>query len=341
MTNLNINRIKSDSLSKVFPKLVEPLAGRIKFVSSNDNIANLVTKMKINNIRTMPVLETADSDSKLLGLISKVDVAKYLPPSSDLLPEKRLKQRKFDFQALYKLNQKVAREKIGQVGQFQPLFDGSIYSDSLRMGDTLQDVINRFLERGTNNRRYRTFTILDDSPTPVLDDSPKLTGVLSYLDIIQVIIDNYRDLRGFYEYTVADLTTKDVETLSMEDPFNLAAFTLEQNPFTHIPIKENPESNKVVGIIDEVVIASLSHPLIFDDVFEMPVKDVMSKVSVNNTVNPNDSLDKLFGKFRNFDKPTALLVGDWESGEFELSGIISYIDVFKKFRDFLQENRTK
>lgn len=299
-------------------------SGKVKTVKTTDTIAHLTCKMEGFKIRTMPVLDARTG--QLVGVVSLVDVARVLTPRSIKLPIEYLSQKGFDMTQLHNANEEMRLKTVGEVFGF--LFDLEL--PVILWTKTLEDAIKQLIHRDENNRRHRTLVILDDNE--------RVVGTFSYVDALR-IIRNGTGINGFLgDRTANDVLTSKVVTHTQTDYLQDAIFTLSSGLFTHLPITTVKDGNIVIGIVDDVAVATLEHELLFDDLHDYPVGKMMTKVSQKNTVKLDCEIKTLIGKFVDgYERPTAILVGEYEGQEFTMAGIISYVDIFRKLLEFVNQ----
>ena len=294
-------------------------AKKVKTVKTTDTIAHLTGKMECFKIRTMPVLDT--NTGQLVGVVSLVDVAKVLTPRNTKLPIEYLSKKGFDMTQLHNANKEMGKKTVGEVFNFdlKPAF--------IVWTEVLEEAIKQLIRRDENNRRNRTLVILDAGD--------RVVGTFSYVDALRIIRDG-TGIGGFLdERTANDVLTSKVITLTQIECLQDAMFTFG-GLFTHIPITTVKDGKIVIGIVDDVAAATLEHELLYEDLCDYPLGQMMTKVSDKNTVKPNCSIKTLIGKFVDgHERPTAILVGDYEGEQFTMTGIISYVDIFRKLLEFI------
>ena len=317
----------TDRLKKQLNQILQGLgdAKKVKTVKTTDTIAHLTGKMECFKIRTMPVLDA--KTGRLVGVVSLVDVAKVLTPRNTKLPIEYLSEKGFDMTQLHNANKEMGKKTVGEVFNFdlKPAF--------IVWTEVLEEAIKQLIRRDENNRRNRTLVILDAGD--------RVVGTFSYVDALRIIRDG-TGIGGFLdERTANDVLTSKVITLTQSECLQDAMFTFG-GLFTHIPITTVKDGKIVIGIVDDVAAATLEHELLYEDLCDYPLGQMMTKVSDKNTVKPNCSIKTLIGKFVDgHERPTAILVGDYEGEEFTMTGIISYIDIFRKLLEFIDKEKNQ
>lgn len=298
-------------------------AKKVKTVKITDTIAHLTGKMECFKIRTMPVLDA--KTGKLVGVVSLVDVAKVLTPRNTKLPiEYLLSDKKgFDMTQLNDANKEMGKKTVGEV------FDFDLKPAFIVWTEVLEEAIKQLIRRDENGRRNRTLVILDAGD--------RVVGTFSYVDALRIIRDAIGINAFLLNYEANYVLTSQVITLTQIECLQDAMFTFN-GLFTHIPITTVKEGNIVIGIVDDVAVATLEHQLLYEDLCDYPLGKMMTKVSDKNTVEPNCPIKTLIGKFVDgHERPTAILVGDYEGEQFTMTGIISYVDIFRKLLEFVEE----
>jgi CBS-domain-containing membrane protein len=297
-------------------------SGKVQTVKTTDTIAHLTGLMDCFNIRTVPILDA----NTLAGVVSLVDVAKVLTPPSAKLPTRYLIQQGFVLSQLFNDNEEMRIKTVAEV--FDSILD--LEPPIVVWTEILANAIQKLIDKDENNRRNRTLVILDDRQ--------RVVGTLSYVDVLR-IIRNSDGIGAFLNETKAsDVLNQKVVTHTKTECLQDAMFTLRQSSFTHIPIKIVKEEDLVIGIVDDVTVATLHHKLLFQHLSKYPLSDMMNKVSPKNTVAPDCPIRTLIGKFVDgHERPTAILVGENQGEQFAMTGIISYVDIFKKLLCFVEQ----
>ncbi|NJK69127.1 MAG: CBS domain-containing protein [Microcoleus sp. SU_5_3] len=326
MPEIRFSDLMKTPLNKILQGLGD--SGKVQTVKTTDTIAHLTGLMDCFNIRTVPVLDA--NTGKLVGVVSLVDVAKVLTPPSAKLPTKYLSEQGFVLSQLFNDNEEMRIKTVAEV--FDSILD--LEPPVVVWTEILENTIQKLIDKDENNRRNRTLVILDDRW--------RVVGTLSYVDVLR-IIRNGSGISAFLNETKAndDVLNPNVVTHTQTDCLQDAMFTLRQSSFTHIPITIVKGGNLVIGIVDDVAVATLHHKLLFQHLSKYPLGQMINKVSPKNTVEPDCPIKILIGKFVDgHERPTAILVGDYEGEQFTMAGIISYVDIFRKLLDFVKKMDT-
>ena len=323
MRQVNFTDLLKTPLNQILQGLGD--AKKVKTVKTTDTIAHLTGLMKCFKIRTVPVLDA--KTGKLVGVVSLVDVAQILTPGNTKLPIEYLSEKGFDMTQLHDANKEMGTKTVGEVFNFdlKPAF--------ILSTEVLEEAIKKLIHRDENNRRNRTLVILDAGD--------RVVGTFSYVDALRIIRDGTGIDAFLLKYTANDVLTSKVSTLTKIQCLKDAMHTFN-GLFTHIPITTVENGNIVIGIVDDVAVATLEHELLYEDLCDYPLDKMMTKVSDKNIVKPDCSIKTLIGKFVDgYQRPTAILVGDYQSEQFTMTGIISYIDIFRKLLEFIDKEKNQ
>jgi len=322
MPEISFTQLLETPLNQILQGLGD--ADKVQTVKTTDTIAHLTGLMDCFEIRTMPILDA--KTGKLVGVVSLVDVAKVLTPPSAKLPTKYLSQQGFILSQLFNVNEQMRIKTVAEV------FDSilQLQPPIIVWTETLENAIQKLIDKDENNRRNRTLVILDDRQ--------RVVGTLSYVDVLR-IIRNGSGIGAFLnERKANDVLNPEVVTHNKTDCLQDAMFTLRQSSFTHIPITMVKGETLVIGMVDDVAVATLHHKLLYQHLSKYPLGEMMTKVSDKNTVRLDCPVRTLIGKFVDgHERPTAILVGDYEGEQFTLAGIISYVDIFRKLLEFVDQ----
>ena len=332
----------NDTLEQVFSEFTEPSHGKkMRWLEPNDKVSKLGTAFKVPiltanfkpvKVRHVPILEPSTGDLK--ALISNVDYASIMTPPVKKIPIERLSDE--DGRNVNAFIEEMTDKPIIEV--FSELFIGkteklSSVKSTLRMAIEKLTVVQTD-EKNRINRRYRTL--------PVFDDNNVMVGMLSYTDILKKI----HNCEEFTSKRIKDSNiykpAEGLTTLECDKTLYDAVMILEGALFTHIPIIKKEGSRIVTGIVDDLTIATYQHPILFESFSELPLHEIQTMVSEENTVKPTDSVRDVIEKFLTVtypDRPTAILVCTKDNNEeLVLAGIVSYTDLLKKFVSWQQGN---
>lgn len=312
------------------------------WLKPTDKVAKLDAMMDIRKIRHVPIIEPIDPKSdeprgELKTVISKTDLAKILTPPNELYPPEfpLTPQQKSEVQ---KFTKEIHAKRLDQIPDFAQLMTIPVKTLSLRnsrVGDVFEALMNPVRPEGQNfTRRYRTLCVYGDNKL--------IVGTISYTDVLRKINDPTSHTQ-FLRETIGQNSLfkkrEDLTVLTEDDDLLQARSTLNENPFTHIPIT-TPDGRFVTGIVDDIMVNTFLHDITFDRYSELPLKHIMLRVNERNTVSPGTVTSKVIETFvpdNSKDRPTALVVctKDSDSGKFTFDGIISYTDIFRGFLMFI------
>ena len=118
---------------------------------------------------------------------------------------------------------------------------------SLRVGVAMTEDVDYISERANLNQLFEIFRMAKRSfYFPVVDDSGRLTGIVSLQDIKALIHSEYRDRVG---QLVGSICNRDVIFLSHEDTLYTAMRLFDVKGIEEIPVVDDPESKWVVGML--------------------------------------------------------------------------------------------
>ncbi len=329
------------ALVQVFPELGKSTnAKAMRWLKPDDTVATMGRAFNIPvldanykpvKVRNIPILE--DNPGELKALVTYIDYRRLVTPPIGILPVGLLSDQ--EMQQVEEFITAITDVSISEA--FPELFIGE--TERLSSGtNTFRDGIRKLRERQVDeinkiSRRYRTL--------PVLNDNKALVGMLSYTNVLRKIQEH---CERFLTKRVTDVYKKaeELSTLPGNKTLYKAAEILEPALFTHLPIMKSEGSGIVTGIVDDLMVATYQHPLLFDSFKELSLKEIQTPVTDENTVTPNNTVRDVIEKFLKItfpDRPTAILVCTKDTnGEFVLQGIVSYTDILKKFELWREGN---
>ncbi len=118
---------------------------------------------------------------------------------------------------------------------------------SLRVGAAMTEDVDYISERANINQLFEIFRMAKRSfYFPVVDDSGKLTGIVSMQDIKNLIHSDYRDRVG---QLVGSICNRNVIFLTHDDTLYTAMKVFDVKGIEEIPVVDDRESKWVVGMI--------------------------------------------------------------------------------------------
>ncbi len=118
---------------------------------------------------------------------------------------------------------------------------------SLRVGVAMTEDVDYISERANLNQLFEIFRMAKRSfYFPVVDDSGRLTGIVSLQDIKNLIHSDYRDRVG---QLVGTICNRNVIFLTHEDTLYTAMKLFDIKGIEEIPVVDDPQSKWVVGML--------------------------------------------------------------------------------------------
>ncbi len=315
-------------------------AKAMRWLKPNDTVATLGRAFNIPicvppyfkpvKVRNIPILD--NNPGELKALINYIDYRRLITPPIGILPvdllDNETRKQVFEFINV------ITDVSISEA--FPELFIG--HTERLSSGtDTFRDGIKKLRERQVDeinkiSRRYRTL--------PVFNDNRTLVGMLSYTNVLRKIQEN---CEGFLGERIVYTKAEDLSTLPGNQTLFRAAEILANAPFTHIPIIRSDSSEIVTGIVDDLMIESYQHPILFESFKEkLFLEKIQTPITDDNTVTLTSTVRDVIEKFLTItfpERPTAILVcTKRQGGNFVLDGIVSYTDIFKQFEAWREGN---
>ncbi|MGZ5541094.1 MAG: CBS domain-containing protein [Bacteroidia bacterium] len=339
MIKLNMQSISDITVGNINEELRQEREEKgleLKFSVPEETVSIFLKKM--GKKRTMPILEKNDIHSDIVGVVTQEDIAKFMSPPRDKIPLETLEDSGFPMKKLGDHVLNVSSKKIKEVfkddDSSDPLINKKVLNDGcLKKEEKLVEAIAKFDPRNNNRSRYRTFLIIENN---------KLEGVLSYYDILKIIKDNKANFAKFFEAKCSTVHQSQVTTVPKNTKFSDLHVSLEYINFTHFPIVKDEGSHETIGIMDTTTIYAIQHKLFEDYIGDMTIEKSINKLSTDMYIDRNASVDELFSKFVDSPlRPTAIMTGTMSGDTFLLEGIISYIDIFKKFLNHIEAHRVE
>lgn len=266
------------------------------------------------------------------GIITIVDLLRFLPPY-DGFPTEYL-EKKFNLNAIYQeirsFNNENGSEKISDI--FQEELQG--LPTTLDEYSPLKDFFKKHLQIAEGKRKCRTLPVIKPAQK---SSSHCIFGMWEYTDALELIKEKGGEIiSGKF---VSDVCYKGpFETLNENSTLAQVREKLIAPPYyTHIPIKTT-DGSIVTGLVDEILFYTFQHPIFAQCWRDMPLKEIVKKVKKQDIVELNTPIYELIDKFvKKRTKPTAILVGKFEDGKFDMQGIVNYIDIFNKFIEWVEK----
>ncbi|MBD1936524.1 CBS domain-containing protein [Microcoleus sp. FACHB-68] len=331
-------------------KLDDPTMRQFTFKKPKDTLSELALVIKccdsiLKAIPSIPIME--DRNKELIGIISLVDLLKFLPPG-DKLPKKYFANNQTQLIALLQevnafilKNQSITIEEAFSI-ELENFSGNAVHIlDSLFLNDLFQSLI----DAADGKIKYRTLPIVRHDPD---NGGFEVRRMWSYIDALQLIIEmKDRGTDSFLQEKVATICTRSVYTLKQDDQLSQALINIENLSFfpTHLPITAagglTTGRTPVSGIVDEALIYTLLHNIFSQALAAMPISYIAKPIQPKEIVKLDTKIGDLIEIFINrLTKPTAILVGDYnkKTKEFEMDGIVNYVDLLNRFLAWSKES---
>jgi len=301
------------------------------WLEPTDKVAYLSSAMKTYGYRHIPILK---DDGSLACVVSIGDCVRIQTPRAQQLPVERLAKAGFQMMKLYDEVDKTGSMTIQEA--FSDLFQRAV--ETVSEEESLEIAFNKLIAR-VDNRRYRTLPIVKANVSGI-------SGMLSYTDLLTLIRDPNQENREFLSLKAFKIYTTEVKTFSSNQTLVEAIELLDGTPFRHIPLRQSDrrEDTVITGIVDDITINTFHHKLLFRHLAKMPLSEVaqlsgeVGTLGEHNTASLDDDLETVIDKFLGETKPTAILIGSFSQKNFIMRGIVSYVDIFRKFLTYKLED---
>jgi CBS domain len=350
-----LEKLDAQIISEFTHKSYTPMAN-FTFMNPKETVAELAFNMNDGKTeRDMPIME--GRNKKLLGIISLVDLVRFLPPG-DKLPKKyffdknkqeRLKALEKEVIAFIDKKGAITIEKAfeEQLDSFSERFQVQNSAVRIRDKSFLKDLFQKLIDATGGEIKYRTL--------PIVKHDQKNSGCFtinrmwSYIDALSLIIEmkDQGTASLLTENVDTKVCTKNVYTLKQDDTLSQALLNLQQLPFypTHLPVTGaggfTAGRTAIKGMVDEVLINTLQHDIFRQDLAAMPIHYIASSIKQQETVKLDTTIGNSIEKWiQRYTKPTAILVGDYNqtTNEFEMDGIVNYVDLFNRVLELSKES---
>ncbi len=131
---------------------------------------------------------------------------------------------------------------------------------SIKVGRIITEDVDLISENANADQLLQIFSMAKDSfYFPVIDDTGKMTGIVSLQDVKTVLHDE--DLRR--HATVGSVCARNIVFLTPDDNLYTAMTLFDRRGFDEIPVVESPEAKWVVGMLKRRdVIAAYNHEVL-------------------------------------------------------------------------------
>lgn len=269
-------------------------------LSPNDKLIDAFILMETAEVRHLVI---NNPDGTIAGFMSHRPIRKRIPPK---LREIKKVSDAFDINQYQNAISDAGNLPISTI---MTPFHKLIY---LEGHHTLEDAIDTLI------REYDFGRI---SAFPVLDGRTAI-GIVSYLDLLckleipTFLVSAKKKQNGLFSFYT-------------DTPLNLVYTTMSQANIRHMPILD--ESNRLVGLIDDVTVSWLLHPVF--GLQNYPVEHFMKPIKQTGFLRDSDTFETAVTIFCMDKDTTALPVADDTNGFLSLTGMLSYIDILRSIRE--------
>ncbi len=216
----SINDIRSILFDQGIGELVlmkDVATRQIIFTTPSEDLNEVLKKFTIRNLHRLPVVEDGDHTS-LLGMLDRREVIQYY-------------------------NQRVQETKSGSISPAAQ--DGERFSklQVIRVKESMQKDVETISEEMNLSELKDFIANKRRNSFPVVDASGRLSGVLSVSDCQAAFEKKERD------HLVKDIATRDVITVTPDDPLFSASRKITSGDFAILPVVERDDPKKLVGVI--------------------------------------------------------------------------------------------
>ncbi len=190
----------------------------IIYTTPSEDLNEVLKKFTIRNIQRIPVV-TEQDPTRLLGMLDRKEVIEYYNRTINELKTSR---------AVIEAESKKEANRLKTIKVKDAMNPSPV---SINEDEDFKRIKQKFYES-----KFRSF--------PVTDKQGKLIGILSFSDF-QGLISKAKD----EALKAKDLAVKDVVTVTVEDNLFIAINRLRMGDYALLPVVENNNSRKLVGVI--------------------------------------------------------------------------------------------
>jgi hypothetical protein len=319
--------IKITEVPSIWDKSQEVISNSLK---STDTIADLKFFMDQMRVREVPIID--GTSGPVLEIVNLVDLVRFLPPD-ERLPRKWMASQGYN---LAQLESEVTQfiEENSSVAirdAFSDLFEAREDTPvpSFNADSKLRELFQVLIDNHYQIHKYLTLPIMDNDVT-----GKKVRRMWSYIDGLKLIqSDKSPEVEDFLSKTVNEISIKEVVTLNESNTLADASLKFSTLRFfpTHLPLRSDEKSNIVKGLVDDIVLSTLTHR-IFRSLGKMPLRVISTPFSIKDTVKPSDSINTLIDVLvKRPQQPITVMVGEMSERGFLLQGIVNFVDIFSSF----------
>lgn len=291
----------SSQIFQSISKVMTP-RDRLLLIKSTSRLEDAFIQMETADIRHLIVVD--EDGETLVGIISHRDIRKRIPP-------KLAEIKKVDVAIdVIKYQKAIAEAVSTPINQAMTSLSQIIY---LNENANIQEALKKLLQEYDFGRI---------SALPVVSEN-QVIGLISYFDLLCKLDIPDKNVGSSKKH-------EQLFSLNVTDTLGRVQILMRQAGIRHIPILDN---NDLVGLIDDVTILWLLHPLF--DLHDYPVGNFMQPIERIRYLRDEEKLIDVVDRLFCIDKKiTALPVVDDSSGFKKLTGILSYIDILRAIHDF-------
>jgi CBS domain-containing protein len=292
-------------------------------VKRDSLFSELYYKMTTLGLDYCPVIDP--QTERCTGIITTRDIVKRLPPKATTLPLEL--QEKINI-VTDSLNSASLRDELKRLAsqKIEELFPECNLSNLVTIQSTASviEAIEVFSKRHDLGRRLGYVKCI-----PVLDGEG-LFGFISYIDVLRKIIRKQESYLQIPIEMLARLSSStEFPSLQESDPVSHAYFLMNSTGINCIPVIENSEDAKLIGLVEDIQILTFKHPSFFALLDTLSIRHIMTRRERLCTITPGQILKDCIESFtdRSYGKPPSVLaVCDTD---MHLLGFLSYLDILR------------
>ncbi len=283
-----------------------------KCISINKTVADVLLQMEANEINHLPVTETGAPYEKLLGIVTRRDLEKYLlgdPASIKKSVKSLMTPLGLDYS-----NDAYRRD-----------------AHILTSDDTVSKAVEYLTTRVQIPGRTRQIYV---SAIMVVDSDSRIVGVVGYKHILRGVLKNKEDFFWLKDRLVTDVMKKveDLYTVEPSEKFENIFSIFKTQSYRTIPVVEKYEKCiKLLGLIEDISAYELMRSDLTKTNIEATHPSLMYASHYLHLVYKEQSIYEILEYYLERPSHDALLVvANSDEGHTQcLEGLISYVDVFK------------
>jgi CIC family chloride channel protein len=116
---------------------------------------------------------------------------------------------------------------------------------SLRVGQAVTEDVDFISEKANINQLLAIFRMADSFYFPVIDDTGRMTGIISMQDVKMILHDEKRRKKAL----VGNICSRDVMVLTLDDNLYTAMTLFDLKGIEEVPVVEATDNRWVVGML--------------------------------------------------------------------------------------------